>query len=236
MAENSGIDWTEHTWNPVIGCDKVSPGCDNCYAEALTKRFAKNFPNGFAVTLKPHRMNEPAKWKVPSFVFVNSMSDLFHREIPPDYLRQIWQVMLDNPQHVYQVLTKRAHRMVYTINNLGLELAPHIWLGVSAENQQMANSRIPELLKLDTTVRWVSAEPLLGPVDMSNWISDLQWVVVGGESGQNHRNMDYQWVRDIRDQCVNADTAFFYKQGMAFRPGRDRILDGRTWGAYPVIS
>ena len=231
--KNSKISWTNHSWNPVTGCTQVSPGCDLCYAKTLTEKYGRVFEN---VEVKPHKLNEPKKWKEPSFIFVNSMSDLFHRDIPSDYLCEIWQVMLDTPRHIYQVLTKRPHRMTMSIEKLGLELAPHIWLGVSVENQKFAENRIPEMLKLGHAVPWISAEPLLGPLDLSPWINDLQWVVTGGESGAGRRPMDYNWVRDIRDICIDTGTPLWYKQGNHFRPDNDNVLDGRMWTDYPEMA
>ena len=235
MSKNSGIAWTTHTWNPVTGCTQVSPGCDNCYALAIAERFrgGKAWPNGFDVTLRPHRLDEPLRWRDPAYVFVNSMSDLFHKNIPDDYLRQVWDVMLRADQHTYQVLTKRAHRMVHKIRTLSLPLPDHIWLGVSAEDQRMADSRIPPLLELPAAVRWVSAEPLLRPVDLGEYIEGLDWVVVGGESGPGRRPMDYAWARSLRDQCRDSGVPFFYKQGNALRPGQDDELDGRIHQEMP---
>ena len=161
------------------------------------------------------------------------MSDLFHRDIPDDYLRQVWDLMLRADHHTYQALTKRAHRMVHKVRTLQLPTPPHIWLGVSEENQQMADSRIPPLLGLPAAVRWVSAEPLLGPIDLERYIDRLQWVVVGGESGPGRRPMEYQWARDFRDQCKNAGLAFFYKQGNGLRPGEDAQLDGHVHQQMP---
>ena len=178
MAKDSKISWTDHSWNPTTGCDEVSPGCDHCYARTIAEspRFKAGFPNGFALTLRPNRLKEPAKWKEPALVFVNSMSDLFHKDIPDDYLRQVWNVMLAVDHHSYQVLTKRAHRMAYKIKTLGLETPPHIWLGVSAENQRLADSRIPALLSIEGDCnRWISAEPLLGPLDLSAYLPRFMW-------------------------------------------------------------
>ena len=219
----------------MTGCTQVSAGCDNCYAMRIAERFrgGKAWPDGFDLTLRPHRLDEPLRWREPARVFVNSMSDLFHRDIPDDYLRQVWDVMLRADRHTYQVLTKRGHRMVHKVRTLDLSTPPHIWLGVSAENQQMADSRIPSLLELPAAVRWVSAEPLLGPIDLGRYIDCLQWLVVGGESGPSRRPMDYQWARDLRDQCEAAGLAFFYKQGNALRPGEDVQLDGRVHREMP---
>ena len=236
MSEHTAISWTTHTWNPVVGCTQVSPGCDNCYAMQIAERFrgAVGYPNGFDVTLKPHRLNEPVKWREPARIFVNSMSDLFHREIPDDYLVAVWDTMIRANHHTYQILTKRAHRMAHKIRTLSLPLPDHIWLGVSAEDQRMADSRIPPLLELPAAVRWVSAEPLLGPVDLGEYIDDLQWVVVGGESGAGRRPMDYQWARNLCDQCEGSGVAFFHKQGNGRRPGSDVLLDGQLYQEFPA--
>lgn len=231
----TGIKWTTHSWNPVSGCSEVSPGCDNCYARVLSerRRGTKAFPDGFDVTLRPHKLREPLSWRKPARIFVNSMSDLFHRKIPDDYLRQVWDTMLAADHHIYQILTKRAERMRQKIEDLNLELAAHIWLGVSAENQKFADSRIPSLVRIDPEVRFVSAEPLLGPIDFTRWCGQLDWIIVGGESGSPRRPMDYDWARSIRDQCAEADVAFFYKQGNAFRPGQDTQLDGLKYEEFP---
>ena len=238
--KNSGISWTTHTWNPVTGCSEVSPGCDHCYAKGIAEKMrGKAFPNGFDVTLRPHKIRDPLKWKTPAKIFVNSMSDLFHRDIPDDYLCQIWDTMLAADWHVYQVLTKRPHRMVNKIEILDLPTPAHIWLGVSAENQEMADSRIPALLSIGSPMPWVSAEPLLGPVDFRPYLGNagLKWIVSGGESGPGHRPASTDWFRDIRDACAAVEgVEFYHKQGSAFRAGQDRVLDGRTHDDYPEVK
>ena len=229
------IRWTTHTWNPVTGCTQVSPGCDNCYALKIAenKRGTLAFPNGFDIQLRTHKVRDPIKWKKPARIFVNSMSDLFHKDIPDLYLADIWRTMLEADHHTYQILTKRAHRMAHTIERLKLPVPPHIWLGISAENQKFADSRIPALASIDCETRFISAEPLLGPIDLTAWIDDLHWVIVGGESGGGRRPMDYDWARSIRDQCADTKTAFFYKQGNHYRSDRDKELDGLTYDEYP---
>ena len=229
------IRWTTHTWNPVTGCTQVSPGCDSCYALRIAeqKRGTAAFPNGFDLQLRPHKLRDPLKWKTPARIFVNSMSDLFHKDIPDDYLRQVWETMVEADHHQFQVLTKRAHRMAHKIRALDLPLPSHIWLGVSTENQAMADSRIPALLDIPVPIRFVSVEPLLDSVDLSPWIDELQWVIVGGESGPGRRPMDYDWARVIRDQCKAASVSFFYKQGNAHLSDRDKVLDGETYDEYP---
>ncbi len=240
MADKSKIEWTDATWNPVTGCTKVSPGCDNCYAERIAeqRRGTKAFPIGFDLQLRPHKLREPSKWKEPRRVFVNSMSDLFHRGVPDAYLRQVWETMIEVDHHIYEVLTKRPHRMAHKVRELGLETAPHIWLGTSIESQRWADNRLPALVSIgcpgDAGVRFVSAEPLLGPLDLTPWLDSLVWVIPGGESGPGRRPMEYDWARGLRDQCQDAGTAFFYKQGNAYRSGSDRYLDGRIWDELPV--
>lgn len=233
--DKSAISWTTSTWNPVTGCTKVSPGCANCYAEKIaTQRRGPAFPRGFDITLRPHKVRDPIKWRHPRLVFVNSMSDLFHRDIPREYLREIWDTMVQADHHIYQVLTKRPHRAARLVADLGLELPAHIWLGVSAENQAMADSRIPALLDIGAATPWVSAEPLLGPVDLTPWLDRLEWVVVGGESGPGRREMCYDWARAIRDDCAAAGVAYYYKQGNGYRSNADTILDGREHHDYPA--
>ena len=263
MGKNSNIYWTDHTWNPVSGCSKVSPGCRLCYAEVVAERYRGTpaFPKGFDITLRPHKLREPDKWKEPAMIFVNSMSDLFHRDIPETYLCDIWQTMLDVDRHVYQVLTKRPHRMAHLIEKLGLPTPEHIWLGVSAENQVFADNRIPPLLAIGgDSLKWVSAEPLLGPLNLEAYLPTeqttkfinenghiryrladkpnhaLEWIVSGGESGSGRRPADPDWFRGIRDQCVAFGVPFLHKQGNHLRPGRYRELDGETWDQLPGID
>lgn len=235
----SKIHWTTHTWNPVTGCTQVSPGCDNCYAKRIAEENrGPAFPNGFDLTLRPQRLQDPLKIKTPSFIFVNSMSDLFHKDIPQDYFLRIWDVMLKADWHIYQVLTKRAHRMWWTIKRLSLEPVPrHIWLGVSVENQEMARSRIPALLKIDAKVRFLSCEPLLEAIDLEECLKSggIHWVIVGGESGPGYRPFNKDWARKIRTQCQLYGVPFFYKQGAGLYSGMDRYLDGQLWEEYPFL-
>ena len=233
---NTTIEWTEHTWNPVTGCTQISPGCDNCYAKRITEQSKKVYPKGFEITLRPHRLDEPVKWRKPSFIFVNSMSDLFHRDIPSDYLTMIWHIMCRADWHIYQILTKRPHRMAHIVSSRGLPTPPHIWLGVSVENQTFGDNRIPPLLSIPAQVRWLSCEPLLGPLNLTPYLPHLQWVVDGGESGPRRRPANPDWFRSIRDQCKAANIPYFHKQGNTFRPGYDRLLDGRTWEEYPGMK
>ena len=250
MGDKTGISWTDSTWNPVSGCSKVSPGCDHCYAEVIAERLrgSKAYPNGFDVTLKKNHLEDPLHWRQPRRIFVNSMSDLFHKGIPEDYLREVWDVMLEADQHIYQILTKRPHIAACRIADLNLELMPHIWIGTSVENQKFADNRIPELLQIPAETRFLSCEPLLEPISLSEWLAvplynvprdgerlrqEIGWVIVGGESGPKRRYMDPDWIRSIRDQCLAAGVPFFYKQASAMKPGQDRVIDGRTWDQYP---
>ena len=224
--KNSKIGWTDHTWNPVTGCTKVSPGCDHCYAETIAEQYRGTpaFPNGFDVQLRQHKILDPYKWKTPSRIFVNSMSDLFHKEIPDQYLSSIWATMEGADWHTYQVLTKRPHRMAQKIKELGLPTKPHIWLGVSVENQTFAENRIPALLAIESSMPWVSCEPLLGPINFRRWlcrmagIPSLEWIVTGGESGLHRRPANLDWFRGIRDQCLDSEVSYYHKQGNHFQP------------------
>ena len=229
------ISWCDHSWNPITGCSKVSPGCDHCYAEVIAERFrGKAFPNGFDFTVRPQRLHEPLSWKKPARIFVSSMSDVFHVEMPDDYLRQMWDVMIEADWHIFLVLTKRTHRMVWKVKDLGLELPPHIWLGTSVENQKFADNRLPALLSIPAAKRWVSAEPLIGPVDLNPYLHGLDWVITGGESGGGRRFMDYNWVRSVRNQCARHSVSFYHKQGNHNNPGQDRVLDRRTHDDWPA--
>ena len=226
----SKISWTDRVWNPVTGCDKISPGCKHCYAEALTKRFPKTWPNGFNVTLHQDRIAVPSTWRQPAMVFVNSMSDLFHPEIPAKFLWDIWNEMLGCPQHTFQVLTKRPESIPGWLMQSAF-WPDNIWLGVSAENQEYYEKRIVRLAAIPAQVRFISAEPLLGPIDL--YQPHFDWVIVGGESGPNRREMDLNWARVLRDQCARVGIPFFYKQGNATRPGNDTLLDGVEHKAMP---
>ncbi len=235
---DSKIQWTTHTWNVATGCTQISPGCDNCYAEAIAepKRSSPAFPQGFDVT-RPHKLKDPIKWTAPARIFVNSMSDLFHRDIPRDFLAQIWETMLTADQHVYQVLTKRPHRAANLIKEMQLPLPPHLWIGTSVENQRFGNNRIPALLAIPAAVRWLSCEPLLGPLDLTRHLANgINRVIDGGESGSGRRPADPDWFRAIRDDCVAAGAPYFHKQGNHHFPGRDRELDGSTWNQYPALD
>lgn len=226
----TGIEWTDRTWNPTTGCNKVSPGCKFCYAEVITKRFHATFPNGFRLTIHPERLNQPLSWRKPSRVFVNSMSDLFHEEMPLEFLLSVFDVIERSPRHVFQILTKRDRRLI--------ELAPrlkwpkNLWMGVSVENQKYA-SRVDALRSVPAAVRFLSLEPLLGPLDLD--YSGIHWVITGGESGPRHRPIEADWVRQIRDASLEAGAAFFHKQWGGVTPkARGRQLDGQTWDGMPA--
>ena len=235
MSDKSSIEWTDATWNPVTGCTQISPGCDHCYALTFAERF-RGVPNhpyeqGFDLKLWPQRLELPLQWKKPRRIFVNSMSDLFHKDIPEDYIRQVFDVMARADWHVFQVLTKRSSRMA----RLGPSLPwpAHIWAGVSIESNQMV-SRANHLRKVPASVRFISAEPLLGPLDRLN-LKDIHWLITGGESGHKNRPCDPQWVRGLRDHCQDAGVAFFLKQWGGRTPkANGRELDGRTWDQFPV--
>lgn len=241
MADKSAIEWTEATWNPVVGCTKITAGCDNCYAERFAERFrgvaGHPFEQGFDLTLKPHMLDRPSRWTRPRTIFVNSMSDLFHKDVPVSFIDQVFDVMEEVDRHVYQVLTKRSSIMRdYLRRRYGDCLAPaHIWLGVSVEDSR-SRVRIAHLREAPATVRFLSAEPLigaLGPVDLTG----IDWMIVGGESGPGFRPMDAEWAREARDMCLAQGVAFFFKQWGGFRPkslGKD--LDGRQWCEMPVLK
>lgn len=246
MTTKTAIEWTEMTWNPTTGCDRVSPGCDHCYAMSMAKRLklmgAPAYQNdgdprtsgpGFGLTLHEDRLNDPLKWRDPRMVFVNSMSDLFHARVPFGFVERVWGVMAATPQHTYQILTKRPDRMARFSQRL--PLLPNVWLGTSVED----SDRLPRLDQLGLTraaVRFVSAEPLLGPLDLSFYLDTFDWIIVGGESGPNCRPCDLDWIRDIRDQCFRK--AFFLKQlgGHPDKRGHDKaVLDGVRWTQMPEV-
>ena len=235
MAAESPIEWTEATWNPVTGCDKVSPGCKNCYAARMAVRLRamgqRNYRNGFEVTLQPQMLSLPLTWKRGRKIFVNSMSDLFHESVPADYIQQVFAVMNKTPHHTYQILTKRPQRLL----ELDPELpwADHIWMGVSVESTAY-RSRIDLLRRTRAHVKFLSVEPLLGRIADMN-LDGIDWVIVGGESGPRSRPMQESWVRDIRDQCVATDVRFFFKQwGGVRKHYTGRVLEGRTWDELPL--
>lgn len=235
MATNSHIEWTDATWNPVTGCTKISPGCKNCYAERLANRLQAmgqaNYRNGFKVTLQPQMLELPLQWKTPKRIFVNSMSDLFHDDVPIPYIEKVFATMRRAHWHQYQVLTKRSDRLLELDDQL--KWAPQIWMGVSVESETFTY-RIDELRKTSAHVKFLSLEPLLGPLHRLN-LRGIDWAIVGGESGPRARPVDSDWVTDLRDQCLRADVSFFFKQWGGVRKKKTgRTLDGRTWDEMPV--
>lgn len=237
MANHTGIEWTDATWNPVTGCTKVSPGCKHCYAERFALRLKAmgnpRYRNGFAVTLQPDQLALPLRWREPKRIFVNSMSDLFHEAVPEDYTQRVFEIMVQAHWHVFQILTKRAERLAELAP--GLPWPENVWQGVSVENAQYA-WRVAHLQKVPAAVRFLSVEPLLGPIPHLP-LDSIHWVIVGGESGSGRREMAPEWVREIRDQCLAAEVPFFFKQWGGRTPkSRGRVLDGRTWDEMPRAS
>lgn len=237
MAIDSAIEWTEATWNPVTGCTKISPGCKHCYAERMAKRLQAmdqpNYRDGFQLTLQPHMLELPLRWRRPRTIFVNSMSDLFHKDVPVEFILRVFAVMRRASWHTFQVLTKRSARLA----ELGSSLpwAPNIWIGVSVESQRYA-FRIDDLRQSGAAVNFLSLEPLLGPLPNLD-LRGVDWVIVGGESGPKARPMAASWVVGIRDQCRGADVPFFFKQwGGAKKSKTGRLLEGRTWDELPSRS
>jgi len=239
MVNLTSIEWTDATWNPVTGCTKISAGCDHCYAERFSERFRGTpdhpFKSGFDLTLRPERLEQPLRWRRPRMIFVNSMSDLFHKKIPRAFVTAVFDTMERADWHIYQVLTKRSSLMQKFINErYRTRKAPgHMWFGVSVEDKP-ATSRIAHLQRANAAVRFLSVEPLIAPIGPLN-LSGIDWVIVGGESGPHARPMDPKWVVDIRNQCVEAGVAFFFKQwgGRSPKAG-GRLLEGREWNQFPV--
>jgi protein gp37 len=239
MADRSAIEWTNATWNPVTGCTKISRGCDNCYAERFAERFrgvtGHPFETGFDLTLRSERLDQPLKWRQSRMIFVNSMSDLFHKEIAISFVDCVFDVMERADWHVFQVLTKRSSRMRRYVNDRYQSgAAPaHIWHGVSVEDGS-ALSRITHLQRTAASIRFLSIEPLIGPLGCLD-LSNIHWVIVGGESGPRARAMSIEWVRAIRDQCLTEGIPFFFKQWGGLRPtSGGRTLDGRQWNQWPL--
>ncbi len=242
MSDGSKIEWTDATWNPVRGCTKISPGCTHCYAQTFSERFrgvpGHPFEQGFDLRLVPEKLGEPFRWSTPRMVFVNSMSDLFHDDVPDDYIASVVDVMLTADWHIYQVLTKRADRLAALLRGRLQRAAsrPHIWWGVSVENRKHGVPRIKTLSNTNARVKFLSIEPLLedlGHVDLRA----IDWAIVGGESGPKARPMRPEWVRSLRDQCAAADVAFFFKQwGGVRKSTTGRELDGRTYDGFPLYS
>lgn len=237
MSDQSGIEWTDATWNPVTGCSKVSPGCKNCYAERLAARLRAmrnpRYLNGFAVTLHPDQLALPLSWRRPKRIFVNSMSDLFHEAVPAEYIRRVFDVMVKADWHTFQILTKRSHRLAALARDL--PWPGNVWQGVSVETQRYT-SRVTDLQTVPATVRFLSVEPLLGAIPKLP-LAGIHWVIVGGESGGRRRPMAEAWALEIRDQCAHAQVPFFFKQWGGRTPkAGGRILDGRAWDEMPVTD
>lgn len=237
MVKFSRIEWTEATWNPVTGCTKVSQGCKHCYAERLAKRLKRmgvpRYANGFQLTLHEDLVDLPRKWKRPLMIFVNSMSDLFHERVPEEFIRRVFRTMNECPWHTFQVLTKRSSRLRELAPKL--EWTANIWIGVSVENERVLH-RIEDLRAVPAQVRFLSCEPLLGPLPNLP-LEGIHWVIVGGESGPKARPMEADWVREIREQCRRAGVPFFFKQWGGVRKDlMGRELDGRTYDEMPVVQ
>lgn len=246
MAKKTTIEWTEVTWNPTTGCDRISDGCDNCYALTLSKRLKamgaakyqqdgdpRTSGPGFGVTIHPSTLSEPFRWKQPRVVFVNSMSDLFHARVPLSFVRDVFDVIADTPMHTYQVLTKRSTRLARVADQLNWP--DNLWIGTSVENTAVLN-RVDDLRQVPATVRFLSCEPLLGSLEGIN-LDGISWVIAGGESGHGYRPMQLEWARIIRDACIDADTPFFFKQWGGRTPKHlGRELDGRVWDEMPRVT
>lgn len=247
MSDRSAIEWTEATWNPTTGCDRVSEGCDNCYALRLAARLkAAGNPRyqvdghprtsgpGFGLTLHWDKLQQPSRWRQPRMIFVNSMSDLFHRDVTNSFIERVWDVMAATPQHRYQILTKRPGRMASILRRMRPDPAPNVWLGTSIENDHFV-WRADYVRATPAAVRFLSLEPLLGPLPNLS-LEGIDWIIVGGESGPGHRPIDIGWIRDLRDRAVDAGAAFFFKQWGGRTPkAGGRILDGRTWDQLPQV-
>jgi protein gp37 len=236
MADKSAIEWTEATWNPVTGCDKVSPGCAHCYAEAFAERWrgiaGHPYEQGFDLRLWPTRLDQPLRWKRPRMIFVNSMSDLFHEQIPPNFIQEVFRSMEKAHWHTFQILTKRPERVVELADRL--PWPDNVWMGVSIENRRFI-SRADLLREVKAAVRFISAEPLLGPLEGLD-LTEIDWLIAGGESGFRHRPVKPDWIRSLRSNCENEGVAFFFKQwgGRTSKTG-GRELDGRTYDDMPSL-
>lgn len=242
MTTISRIEWTEQTWNPTVGCTKISPGCKHCYAEAMARRLqamgTPGYENGFALTLLPERIEDPIKRKKPTVYFVNSMSDLFHEKVPDDYIERVFDVIRKTPQHTYQILTKRAARMARFCRTR--QVPRNAWMGVSVEDRKYGVPRIDYLRKVRASIRFLSVEPLLEDVGRLD-LTDIHWVIVGGESGPKARPMQRAWALSVQHQCEAQGVAFFFKQWGGWgadgkrraKSANGRLLDGRTWDEMP---
>lgn len=235
MAEHSGIEWTESTWNPLTGCTKISPGCKHCYAERMAFRLKAmgqaNYANGFKLTLHENALEKPLEWRKPQVIFVNSMSDLFHKDVPVEFITRVFDVMKRAHWHQFQVLTKRAERVAEL--SPYLEWVDNIWMGVSVENEKY-KFRIDHLRTTGAKTKFLSLEPLIGPLGQLD-LQNIDWVIVGGESGPGARPIQQKWVTDIRDQCLRDRVPFFFKQwGGVQKKKAGRTLEGRTWDEMPI--
>jgi len=231
------IEWTESTWNPITGCTKITSGCKFCYAEIMTRRLQamgqEKYKNGFEITLHPETLKEPYLWKKPKMIFVNSMSDLFHKSVPVEYIQEIFRVMKENPQHVFQILTKRADVLRYYDSEGLLDWSHNIWMGVTVEDNSVTN-RIELLRQTGAKVKFLSCEPLLTDLPGLN-LSNIDWVIVGGESGRTPRPIKEEWVLNIKEQCSAQKSAFYFKQwGGTNKKKNGRILQGKTYSQMPV--
>lgn len=240
MASSTAIEWTDATWNPVTGCTKISAGCDNCYAERFSERFrgvpGHPFESGFDLQLRPRRLEQPLFWRAPRMIFVNSMSDLFHKKVHFGFIDRVFDTMERARWHKFQVLTKRSSRLRRYVNARYAEkpVPQHIWLGVSIEDGGK-KSRVRHLQESNASIRFLSIEPLLGPIGGVD-LEGIHWVIVGGESGPRARPMLAEWVRAVRDQCKAAEVPFFFKQWGGLRPkSGGRLLDGREWSEWPTL-
>jgi protein gp37 len=234
MAINSSIEWTESTWNPITGCTKTSPGCINCYAERMAKRLQAmgqdNYKDGFKLSIHRESFSLPETWKKPQLIFVNSMSDLFHKDVPENIIIELVEIMRRNDRHIFQILTKRSERLLLLEKKINWPR--NVWLGVSVENQRYIN-RIDDLLNTKAAVKFISFEPLLGPVTKFN-LKGIDWVIVGGESGPKARPLEKEWVISIRDYCLSRKTPFFFKQwGGVWKKRNGRVLQGKIWNEWP---
>lgn len=235
MSTNTGIEWTEMTWNPLTGCTKISPGCKNCYAECMARRLkamgSPNYRNGFQLTLHHHVLAAPLNWKRPRMIFVNSMSDLFHEEVPTEFILKVFSVMERARHHQFQVLTKRAGRLLE--EDSVLPWPENVWMGVTVENEDYVH-RIDQLRRTGARLKFLSLEPLLGPIPNLD-LNGIDWVILGGESGPRARVMDPAWVTATRDRCRRSNVPFFFKQwGGRNKKKAGRMLEGRTWDEIPV--
>ena len=236
MANKSSIEWTESTWNPITGCTKISPGCKHCYAERMAKRLhamgQANYRNGFTLTLHEHSIELPLHWKQPQMIFVNSMSDLFHKDVPVEFIQRVFDVMRNAHWHTFQVLTKRSSRLLELDSRI--DWPQNVWMGVSVENSDY-RFRIDELRQTKAITKFLSLEPLLGPLHHLN-LTNINWVIVGGESGPGARPIMQEWVIDIRDQCKSIHVPFFFKQwGGTNKKKTGRELEGKTWDELPSL-